>query len=48
MTQVDLVEAARWKWRGGRTRHLVAENSERGDPGNLRRLVRLQISRRRP
>lgn len=29
MTRVDLVEVAKWKWRGGRTRRLAAENAEK-------------------
>lgn len=28
MTQDDLVAVARWKWRGGRTRQLAAENTD--------------------
>lgn len=28
MTREDLIAVARWKWRGGRTRQLVAENTE--------------------
>ncbi len=28
MTQADLVEVARWKWRGGRTRQLCSQNTE--------------------
>ena len=28
MTRDDLIAVARWKWRGGRTRQLVAENNE--------------------
>lgn len=28
MTSGDLIEVARWKWRGGRTRQLCAQNSE--------------------
>jgi hypothetical protein len=28
MTRNDLVAVARWKWRGGRTRQLAAENTE--------------------
>lgn len=28
MTQSDLVEVARWKWRGGRTRQLCSQNTE--------------------
>lgn len=40
MTRDDLVAVARWKWRGGRTRQLAAQNSE----DEVREITRVAFS----